>query len=87
MDDTDERATMVHALREEPGTYVRGLEDGAEVIYTVRPPDGGFVAEWEYVAAPGERPAKSHGEEFSSYADALRYLEDNFDELLIGRGS
>jgi hypothetical protein len=59
---------MVHALREEPGSYVRELEDESEVIYTVRPSDGGFVAEWEYVAGGGERPAKSHREEFSSYA-------------------
>ena len=44
MGETDERATMVHALREEPGSYVRTLEDGSEVIYTVRPSDGGFVA-------------------------------------------
>jgi hypothetical protein len=26
----DERATMVHALREEPGSYVRALENGSE---------------------------------------------------------
>jgi hypothetical protein len=69
--ETDERATMVHALREEPGSYIRALEDGSEVISTVRPSDGGFVAKWEYVAVPGERPAKSHREEFASYADAL----------------
>lgn len=78
---------MVHALREEPGSYVRELEDESEVIYTVRPSDGGFVAKWEYVAVPGERPAKSHREEFASYADALRYLEENFDEPLPGKDS
>jgi hypothetical protein len=42
--ETDEKATMVRALREEPDSYVRTLEDGSEVIYTVRPSDGGFVA-------------------------------------------
>ena len=46
MSETDERATMVHALREEPGSYVRALEDGSEVTYAVRPSNGGFVAEW-----------------------------------------
>ena len=76
MSETDERATMVHALRYEPGSYVRMLEDGSEVIYTVRPSDGGFVAEWEYVAdESGEGVARSQGEEFSSYADAPRHLE------------
>lgn len=45
---------MVHALREEPGSYLRALKDGAEVIYTVRPSDRGFVAEWEYFADSGE---------------------------------
>jgi hypothetical protein len=34
-----------------------------------------------------EIAAKSHWEEFASYADALRYLEGNFDEPLTGRGS
>jgi hypothetical protein len=76
---------MVHALREEPVSYVRALEDGSEVIYTVCPSDGGFVGEWEYVACSGEA-ARSHREEFSSYADALRYLE-SFDKPLTGRGS
>lgn len=86
---TDERATMVHTLREEPGSYARALDDGAEVIYRVLPSDGGFVAEWEYVAASGsgEGPERSHGEEFSSHADALNYLEENFDDPLTGRGS
>lgn len=88
MSETDERATMVHTLREEPGSYARALEDGSEVIYTVRPSEGGFAAEWEYVAASGSEkgPARSHSEEFSSHADALRYLEENFDEPLTGRG-
>ena len=52
--ETNERAAMVHALREEPGSYLRALKDGAEVIYTVRPSDRGFVAEWEYFADSGE---------------------------------
>jgi hypothetical protein len=30
MSETDERATMVHTLREEPGSYTRALENGAE---------------------------------------------------------
>ncbi len=55
------------------------------MIYRVRPLDGGFVAEWEYVAGSGEGPGRSHGEEFSSHADALRYLEENFDEPITGR--
>ncbi len=50
---------MVHALWEEPGSYVRELEDGSEVIYTVRPSDGGFVAEWEYVATPERDPRRA----------------------------
>lgn len=86
--ETDERATMVHTLREEPGSYARTLEDGSKVIYRVRPSDGGFVAEWECVAASGsaEGHARSHSEEFSSHADALRHLEENFDEPLTDRG-
>ena len=82
--DDEQRASMVHALREEPGSYTRTLENGAEVIYAVRPLDGGFIAEWEYVAGSGpeERPARSHKEEFSSHADALGYLERNFDAPL-----
>lgn len=43
MGETDERATLVHALGEVPGSYVRALEYGSEVIYTVRPSNGGFV--------------------------------------------
>jgi hypothetical protein len=50
---------MVHALREEPGSYIRTLEDESEVIYTVRSSDGGFAAEWEYVAVSGERPRRA----------------------------
>ena len=86
--ETDEKATIVHTLREEPGSYARALEDGSEVIYRIRPSEGGFVAEWEYVATsdPAGRSARSHSEEFSSHADALRYLEENFDEPLTGRG-
>ena len=61
MGETDERATMVHALREEPGSYVRTLEDGSEVICTVRPSDGGFVAKWEYVATTGETREEPQG--------------------------
>ncbi len=70
MGDTDERAIMVHALREEPGSYVRALGDRSEVIYAVCPSVGGFVAEWEYVPGAGEA-ARSQREDFSSYADAL----------------
>jgi hypothetical protein len=85
MSESDERATMVHALREEPGSYVSMLEDGSEVIYTIRPSDRGFFAEWEYVADSGEGPARSQGEEFFSYADTLRHLEDSFAEPLTDR--
>ena len=82
--DDEQRASMVHALREEPGSYTRTLENGAEVIYAVRPLDGGFIAEWEYVAGSGpeEKPVRSHKEEFRTHADALRYLEQNFDTPL-----
>ncbi len=76
----EQKSTMVHALREEPGSYTRTLENGAEVIYAIHPSDGGFVAEWAY--ATGAGPAASHREEFSSHADALRYLEENFDAPL-----
>jgi len=47
------------------------LEDGSEVLYSIRPSDGGFVAGWEYVVSSGERPTRSHAEEFSSHADAF----------------
>ena len=88
MSETDEKATMVHTLREEPGSYARALEDGSEVIYTVRPSEGGFVAEWEYAASGSAKgTARSNSEEFSSHADALRYLEENFDEPLTGRSA
>jgi hypothetical protein len=52
--ETNERAAMVHALREEPGSYLRALKDGSKVIYTMRPSDRGFVAEWGYFAGSGE---------------------------------
>ena len=84
--ETHERATIVHTLRQEPGSYARALEGGSEVIYRVRPSDDGFVAEWKYVAGSAEGAARSHGEEFSSHADALRYLEENFNELPTDRG-
>lgn len=79
---------MVHTLREEPGSYTRVLDEGAEVTYRVCPSDNGFVAEWVYVAAPGsgEKPARSHREEFSAHADAVVYLEKNFDEPLDYEG-
>jgi hypothetical protein len=87
MSETDERATMVHTLREEPGSYTRALENGAEVTYRVRPSDGGFAAEWEHVAKSGfgEETRRSHEEMFTSHADALRHLEENFDEPLTSR--
>jgi len=75
-----QRKTMVNALREEPGSYTRTLEGGTEVIYTIRPLNGGFVAGWEY--ATGSESARSHEEEFRTHADALRYLEKNFDAPL-----
>ena len=75
-DAAEQRQTMVHALREEPGSYTRTLEDGTEVIYTIRPLNGEFVAGWEYATGPA---GGSHEKEFSSHADALRYLEENFD--------
>ncbi len=71
---------MVHALREEPGSYARTLGDGTEVIYRMRPSDGGFAAGWKRPL--GGDPADSHEEEFSSHADALKYLEENFDAPL-----
>ncbi len=43
-DRAEQRATMVNALREEPGSYARMLEDGTGVIYRIRPSDGGFAA-------------------------------------------
>jgi hypothetical protein len=76
-DQAEQSTTMVHALREEPGSYTRTLENGTEVIYAIHPTDDGFIAEWEHVT--GEGPARSHKEVFSSHADALRYLEENFD--------
>ena len=80
-DEAEQRTTMVHALREEPGSYTRTLENGAEVIYTIRPVDDDFTAEWEYIT--GSRSTRSrHEERFSSHADALRYLEQNFDTPL-----
>jgi hypothetical protein len=83
-DEAQQRTTMVHALREEPGSYTRTLENGAEVIYAIRPLNGGYIAEWEYVAGSGpeEQPTRSHKEEFRTHADALRYLEQNFDAPL-----
>ena len=77
----EQRETMVHALREEPGSYTRILEDGAEVIYTIRPVDGGFTAGWEYATEPSST-RRRYEERFSSHADALRYLEQNFDAPL-----
>ncbi len=71
---------MVHALREEPGSCARTLEDGTEVIYRICPSDGGFAAGWERTI--GGDPADSHEEEFSSHADTLRYFEENFDAPL-----
>ncbi len=73
MSETDEKATMVHTLREELRSYARALEDGSEMIYRVRPSEGGFVSEWEYVATsdPAEGDGRSYSEEFSSQADAL----------------
>lgn len=79
-DRAEQRATMVHALREEPGSYARTLEDGTEVIYRIRPSDGGFAAGWERTS--GGNQTDSHEEEFSSHADALKYLEENFNAPL-----
>jgi len=57
-------------------------------MHTVPHTDGGFVAEWEYVAdESGEGPASSQGEAFSPYADALGHLEETFEEPLTGKGS
>ncbi len=80
-DKAQQRQTMVNALREEPGSYTRSLEDGTEVIYTIRPSDGSFIAGWEYATAPGSA-GKSQEQEFRTHADALRYLEENFDAPL-----
>jgi hypothetical protein len=76
-DEAEERDTMVHALREEPGSYTITLEDGTEVTYAIRPTGDNFTAGWD---ATGPRSTgKRHEERFASYADALRYLEQNFD--------
>ena len=80
-DKAEQRQTMVNALREEPGSYTRILEDGTEVIYEIRPQNGGYVAAWEYATASSES-ARSHEEEFRTHADALRHLEKNFDAPL-----
>ncbi len=79
VDKAEERQTMVNALREEPGSYTRTLENGTEVIYAIHPSNGGFVATWEYATDPTGR---SHEEEFRTHADALRHLEENFDAPL-----
>ena len=65
-DEAQQRTTMVHALREEPGSYTRTLENGAEVIYAIRPLNGGYTAEWGYVGGSGaeEQPARRHKEKF-----------------------
>jgi len=76
-DAAQQKETMVNALREEPGSYTRFLEDGTEVIYTIRPLNGGFTASWEYATG-----SESHEEEFRTHADALRHLEKNFDAPL-----
>lgn len=80
-DSTEERDTMVHALREEPGSYSRSLEDGTEVIYSIYPSDDGFIAGWEHLFESGSAQS-SQQEKFSSYADALRHLAQNFDAPL-----
>lgn len=61
------------------GLYARTLEDGTEVIYRIRPSDDGFAAGWE--GKIGGDSSDGH-EQFSSHADALKYLEENFDALL-----
>jgi hypothetical protein len=76
-DAAQQKETMVNALREEPGSYTRILEDGTEVIYTIHPLNGGFIAGWEYATG-----SESHEEEFRTHADALRHLEKNFDAPL-----
>jgi hypothetical protein len=88
-----QKATMVHALREEPGTYSRDLGGGREVLYWVRAsgegPEGGFVAGWEYRATGAEAGAeaeRSHEERFSSHADAVTFLQKSFDDPISGRG-
>jgi hypothetical protein len=80
-DQAEQRETMVHALREEPGSYTRALEDGTQIIYTIRPLNGGFVAGWEYATGSGSA-GSDHEEEFRTHADALKYLEENFDAPL-----
>ena len=76
-DAAQQKETMVNTLREEPGSYTRILEDGTEVIYTIRPLNRGFIASWEYVTG-----SESYEEEFRTHADALRHLEKNFDAPL-----
>jgi hypothetical protein len=76
-DEVEERDTMVHALREEPGSYTIALEDGTEITYAICSTGDGFKAGWD-VTGP-RSSGKIHEETFASYADALRYLERNFD--------
>ena len=74
--ETDERATMVHTLREEPSSYTRALEHGAEITCrVVRPSDSRFAAGWEYVATSGfrEEAERRHREAFTSHVDAWGY--------------
>jgi hypothetical protein len=52
------------------------LEDGIEVTYTICSTDGGYVAGWD--ATGPKSTGKRHEERFAYYADALRYLEQNF---------
>ncbi|MBV9453505.1 MAG: hypothetical protein JOZ19_05215 [Rubrobacter sp.] len=76
-DEVEERDTMVHALREEPGSYTIALEDETEITYAIRPTGDGFTAGWDVTGLRSS--GKRHEKTFASYADALRYLERNFD--------
>lgn len=83
-----EKATMVHALREEPGTYTRDLGDDSEVLYWIRPEDGGFIAGWEHritTQVTGGSTGSTREVGFASYADAVKFLEENFDVPLEER--
>lgn len=82
-----EKPTMVHALREEPGSYTRSLEGGEEVIYEIRACGDGFVAAWRRTGTGGAGTASGHEERFSSHADALEYLAEHFDAPLREGGT
>src|SRR5215210_8867599 len=61
-EEAEEKDTMVHALREEPGSYTTTLKDGTEVTYAIRPTEDGFVAGWNATGLGAS--GKGHEERF-----------------------